>query len=253
MTRCFVNPAQWNQPEISLSPEESHHLLSVLRAGRGKQITLFNGQGQVATGRLLGTKKGQVRVKILEDTRHNVPHPSVSITLIQAVPKHSLMDFIIQKATELGVSAIAPVLTERVIVRWTDREIQKRHTRWQRIALEAVKQCGLNWFPDIQPAVPLSDLLPQLSLFDQCIVASLHQKARPFREVINTMNRKTIKTIALVIGPEGDLAEHETKAMLSAGAVLARFGPNILRVETAALYGLSLLTYEFPANISAES
>lgn len=250
MTRCFVNPAQWNQTDISLSTGESHHLLRVLRVRRNKLITVFNGQGQTAEAEVIKTADKHVRIRILEKTRCTAPRHSVLISLIQSIPKHSLMNVIIQKATELGIFAIHPLLTERVIVHLNKQEIQKRRDRWQRIALEAAKQCGCNWLPEIHPIVPCDRILRQLSSFDLCFVASLHRKAKPIREAIKSLNKTMPKTIGMIIGPEGDFTDEETDSFISAGGIPVSFGPVVLRVETAAMFGISILTYEFSDSAS---
>lgn len=195
-------------------------------------------------GELVGTVNKQVRVRMLMDTLKNIPRPCVSITLIQAIPKRALMDGIIQKATELGVSSVIPVLTDRVIARWDREWIESRLSRWQRVALEAAKQCGANWIPDVHPAVPFNDLVPQLSRIDMCFVASLQHGAKPLREVMETTDESALKSVALIVGPEGDFSDHEYAALHAAGAISIDLGPHVLRVETAAMFGMSVLVYE---------
>lgn len=248
MTRCFLEDSQWNQVQTFLSEEESHHLLRVLRVRRGEKITVFDGQGRQARAQVVNTLKGRAQVRILQETCSCEERSHVSLTLIQALPKRQLMDFIVQKATELGVASIVPLLTERVVVRGTPGSARQQWSRWQKIAMAAAKQCGRNWLPEVRTLVDFPGLLPELADFDLCCVASLHPGSVPFRKALTGIERKSVRKIALVVGPEGDFTEGETAALRSAGCILVNFGQLVLRVDTAALYGLALLTYEFPGS-----
>ncbi|MBI2441074.1 MAG: 16S rRNA (uracil(1498)-N(3))-methyltransferase [Lentisphaerae bacterium] len=247
MMRCLIDVAQWSADEIELFPDEAHHLLKVLRARLGERVGLFTGQGHTAEATLIAARQKKAFLRLLRATRRQTPPPQTALTLIQAIPKHALMDIIIQKATELGAQAIQPLVTERVVVRLSPGAAERRRQRWQKIALEATRQCGRAWLPTILPVRSLPELTADLARFDLCLVASLQAEARSFREVIGPARAHLAGTstrLALVIGPEGDLTEAETSALQKAGARLVRLGEAVLRVETAALYGLSLLHYE---------
>ena len=245
--RCLIDASQWAADDIELSPNESHHLVQVLRVRPGEQVGLFTGFGHTAQATFIAVRQKRALVRVLSATRRETPPPSVAVTLIQAIPKHALMDGIIQKAVELGAQAIQPLMTERVIIRLSSGEADRRRGRWQKIALEATRQCGVAWIPTVLPVRSLPATIADLVRFDLCLVASLHAGARAFREVVASACRgvASLRSLALVIGPEGDLTETETTALRDAGAHLVSFGKTILRVETAALYGLSLLHYEF--------
>lgn len=245
MIRCFVKPGEWDQQEFLLSVEESHHLLRVLRTIEGERLQVFDGNGRVAIAEVISTAGGRAQVRIIQQTRCAIAQPSVSITLIQALPKYPVLEGIIQKGTELGISSIIPIVTKRVVLHLHQQEATKKHDRWQRIAREAAKQCGSNWPIDIQPISSLKAVLPRLADFQLRIVASLDIRAKPIREVIRAYKNKIPKTIALIIGPEGDLTTQETDMLCSADAILANFGSLVLRVGTAAIFGMSILAYEF--------
>lgn len=257
--RCLIDAVQWSADDIELAPDESHHLVRVLRARPGEQVGLFTGQGHSAQATFLSVRQKRALLRVLPATRRKTPPPSVAVTLIQAIPKHALMDGIIQKAVELGAQAIQPLMTERVIIRLSAGDgrsagdgqsagaAKQRRERWQKIALEATRQCGAAWMPAVLPVRSLPEMTAGLAGFDLCLVASLHADARTFRDVITKARGRVLKSIALVIGPEGDLTETETMALQDAGAHLVSFGNAVLRVETAALYGLSLLHYEMQA------
>jgi len=262
MMRCLINAEQWAADDIELAPDESHHLVQVLRARPGEQVGLFTGRGHTAQATFIAVRQKLALVRVLSATRRETPPPAVAVTLIQAIPKHALMDGIIQKAVELGAQAIQPLMTERVIVRLSAGdgraagEAERRRSRWQKIALEATRQCGADWMPTVLAVRSLPETIADLARFDLCLVASLHADARAFRAVVNQARQALPEryalasahravSIALVIGPEGDLTDEETAALRAAGAQPVSFGKTVLRVETAALYGLSLLHYEF--------
>ncbi len=251
--RCLIAVSQWSADEIELTPDESHHLVQVLRVKPGERVGLFTGQGHVAEGVFVALRQKLALVQVLSATRRITPPPAVAVTLMQAIPKHALMDGIIQKSVELGAQAIQPLMTERVIVRLSTSAGQlpgvaaQRCRRWQKIALEATRQCGVAWMPEVLPLRCLSATIADLAHYDLCLVGSLHADARPFRETMTQMRMSALRRVALIIGPEGDLTEAETTALRNAGARLVSFGAAVFRVETAALYGLSLLHYEMQA------
>lgn len=249
--RCLIEASQWAADDIELAPDESYHLVQVLRVRPGEQVGLFTGQGHTAQAVFVAVRQKRALVRVMSATRCTTPPPAVAVTLIQAIPKHALMDGIIQKAVELGAQAIQPLMTERVIIRLSTGDgrstgaAEQRRGRWQKIALEATRQCGVAWMPSVLPVRSLPETISDLARFDLCLVASLHAGARAFREVVTKARLPSVRSIALIIGPEGDLTETETTALRDAGAQLVSFGNAVLRVETAALYGLSLLHYEF--------
>ncbi len=157
------------------------------------------------------------------------------------------MDGIVQKAVELGVSAVQPLITERVVVRLGAAEAVRRRERWQKISLEAARQCGAAWVPDVRPPAFLTEWLAGAPAFDLVLIGSLQPGARPFRDAAAAWRGAPPSRAALVIGPEGDLSDAETGALLAAGGVPVRFGSTVLRVETAAVAGLALLRYELDA------
>jgi 16S rRNA (uracil1498-N3)-methyltransferase len=246
MMRCLIDASQWAADEIELSPDESRHLLQVLRVQPGEQVGLFTGAGHIAEATFTAVRQKRALIRVLSATRREISPPAAAVTLIQAIPKHALMDGIIQKAVELGTQAIQPLMTERVIVRLSEGTAEQRRGRWQKIALEAARQCGAAWMPNVLPVRSLPDIIAGLARFDLCLAASLHADARTFRAVIASACQGVAfsRSLALIIGPEGDLTETETAMLRNAGAKLVSFGKAVFRVETAALYGLSLLHYE---------
>ena len=233
----FTPPGSLSADTVALSPEESHHLARVLRVEAGQELTLFDGQGTHAEGIVESVTKKEVTVRIT--ARETVPPPAVEITLIQAVCKPDRFELILQKATELGVRRIQPVLSAHTVNR--SKEPEKQQERWQTIVRNAAQQCGTAWLPEF---LPLQKVGAAALKADVVFIGSLHPNAKPFREAFQTLDKSKIKTVALLIGPEGDFTEEEVNAAVAAGAIPVTFGKQILRTETAALFGLIVMAYE---------
>jgi 16S rRNA (uracil1498-N3)-methyltransferase len=233
----FTPPGSLSADNVVLSPEESHHLARVLRVGAGQELTLFDGQGTRAEGTVEAVTKKEVTVRIT--ARETVPPPAVDITLIQAVCKPDRFELILQKATELGIRRIQPVITQNASL--PSGKIEKMAERGQAIIRNAAQQCGAARLPEF---LPIQKFSATAFKADVVFIGSLHPNARPFREAFRSLDKFKIKTTALLIGPEGDFTEEEVNAAVAAGAIPVTFGKQILRTETAAIFGLSVLAYE---------
>jgi 16S rRNA (uracil1498-N3)-methyltransferase len=252
----FAESAALKADLVVLSPEESHHLARVLRVEAGQELTLFDGQGTRAEGVVDAVTKKEVTVRIT--SRETVPPPVVEVTLIQAVCKPDRFELILQKATELGVRRIQPVVTKNASL--PAGKIEKMAERGESIIRNAAQQCGAAWLPDFQPLEKMEAIFPMLGNFDAAFIGSLHPNAKPFKEAFRNLSKAAgtaairtasvslalpnIKTAALLIGPEGDFTAEEVNAAVAAGAIPVTFGSQILRTETAAIFGLSVLAYE---------
>lgn len=244
MHRCYVDPSIWNDSEILLPSDSEHHLVNVLRVSSGEMVEVFDGRGRHASARV-DISRGRKAILQLNGSELS-PRHDFSISLLQALPKGSRMDLIIEKATELGISSIYPVMTDRVVVRLNDKEKKEdRRDRWQRIAISAAEQCGVNWVPEVKPVEDLDRIVSVGRNYDLFLVGALTTDAQPLREVLRQSSVKGKRSALLLIGPEGDLTPLELKLSLDAGAVPVSFGTNVFRVETAAIFGMSVLAYEF--------
>ncbi len=248
--RCHVSLDDWTKPIAMLSPDESHHLLHVLRGRVGQSVEIFNGIGGSGTAEISSMTRRQVAVKIL--TRSQATPRMFQITLIQALPREQKMDLIVQKATELGAARIRPVLAERSVVHLKKNQAEEKKGRWDKIALNACKQSNALWLPEIDPTRLLSEVITEKGVYDLLLLGALTPNARPLRDVLHDDHNRLLNSsknkalsIGVVIGPEGDFSEGETENILAAGAVPVSLGPRILRAETAALFVLSVLQYEF--------
>ena len=230
----LVDVAELEKEVAVLSPEESHHLVRVLRVQPGQEITLFDGQGGVAEAVIESVAKTAVEARI--STHWKIPKPTVEIDLIQAVPKPDRWELVLQKAVELGATTIRPVLTQHTEF----KPNPKKQERWDKIVLNAAQQCEVRWVPKLHPLETFSAILPLLESYDLVLIGSLYEGTKPFRDIAISGKNK----VALLIGPEGDFSAEEVRAAVQAGASPVSFGNRILRTETAAIYGLSVLSYQ---------
>ncbi len=230
----LVDTGELEKAVVTLSPDESHHLARVLRVAPGQGIVLFDGKGGVAEAVIETVGKTAVEARI--EKRWSVPAPKVQIDLIQAVPKPDRWDLVLQKAVELGATAIQPILTQHTEF----KPNPKKQERWERIVLNAAQQCEVRWLPELKPLAKLDAVLSTLHEYDLVLIGSLFEGTRPLREIDFSGKAR----VAILVGPEGDFTREEVAAALEAGAVPVSFGDRILRTETAAIFGLSVLAYE---------
>lgn len=228
-----------------LSPEESHHAFRVLRLVPGNAVTLLDGAGVEARGSVIAADKRVVRVAVRERIVH-APLPC-GVTLLQALPKGRLMDSIVEKATELGVARIVPLLTEHTVSRPAEDHVMNKVEKWRTTALEAMKQCGSPWLPRVEAPVSFSDFLRRGERFDLALVASLHPGARPMRSVfaeVQALEGRRPASVAVWVGPEGDFTAQEIASLVSSGAQPITLGRLVLRCDTAAVATLALVLNE---------
>ena len=221
--------------EWPLPAQAGEHVARVLRLVAGDPLTLFNGDGSdyPATVRSVGKRDVVVRV----DTRQALTNESpLPLTLAQGMARGEKMDLIVQKATELGVMRIVPLLTERSEVKLDAARAEKRLAHWRAVAASACEQCGRARLPEITPAQPLAGWLAGLADDGALRLALLPEGARSAREL-----RFGAAGGLLVIGPEGGLGERDINALTRAGFEGLRLGPRILRTETAGLAAMAAL------------
>lgn len=251
MHRFYISPSNWNLDALALDEMESHHALNVLRLTPGEKIVVFNGRGTEATAQITGdSTRREVRLKTLHKAK--TPPLPCRITLAQAIPKGKNMDLIVQKATELGAAEIAPLLSERTVAKFDDGEsAAAKQTKWQVTVIEAAKQCGQNWLPTVAlPRAP-KDFFANLGrgAFDLMLIASLQHDSKHLRGLLeeyaagHPAGGRPASALILV-GPEGDFTPAEIGLAKSAGCQPITLGPIVLRTETAAIYCLSVLSYE---------
>lgn len=245
MHRFHLPPDQSRGDTLTLTEGEAHHAARVLRIQIGEVVTVLDGAGGELRCEVVAVGKRAVSLRVLERTTHSPP--PFQITLLQAIPKGKLIESIIEKATELGVSRIVPLVTERVATRLDGAAANEKCEKWQQVAVEAMKQCGAPWLPVVEVPVSLKVYLQRQISFDLAMVGALQGEARHPRDYFRAhaaITRQRAEQIAIWIGPEGDLTRAELDLILATGAKPITLGPLVLRVETAAIYCLSFLNYE---------
>jgi len=248
MHRFYISPDRWNLDALTLDEAEAHHAAEVLRIEPGERAVVFNGQGTEATVEVVRVEKRSIELKRLQ---HAKTAPlACQITLGQAIPKGKNMDLIVQKATELGVASVAPLLSERTVVQFDAAEAAKKREKWQTVAIEAAKQCGQNWVPAIQTPVSVKDFFAEGRRFDLMLIASLQPDAIHPKQLLEeylSLQGKKPSSVLVLVGPEGDFTPAEISLAKSHGCRPITLGPIVLRTETAAIYSLSVLNYELLA------
>jgi 16S rRNA (uracil1498-N3)-methyltransferase len=244
MHRFYLPPENSEGNELFLTGREAHHALHVLRVRRGESITLVDGVGHEMLCDVQQSDRDKIRLCVRQ--RKNATPLPCQITLLQALPKGKLIESIIQKAAELGTARVMPLLSERVVGHFNDKEAARKAAKWQLVAIEAMKQCGAPWLLKVETPMTPGEFLARKENFDLALVGSLQPDAKHPREFLRNLNRP--KSAAVWIGPEGDFTAAEIDAIKVAGAHPITLGPLVLRTETAATSCLSILNYELRAD-----
>ncbi len=248
MHRFYLPPEQCQAGQVLLDGREAHHALHVLRLQRQQTVTVLDGAGHTLLCETGDAKRHRLHLNVVE--RRSIPPPPCRMTLFQAVPKGKTMDLIIQKATELGVTRIIPLVTTRSTPHFNSAERQSKQEKWQQIAIEAIKQCGLTWLPNVAAPADFPGQLVEESS-ELSWIASLYEGAvhpRISFQKFKALHGRPPQSAAVWIGPEGDFTPEELAAAQNAGAQPITLGSLVLRVDTAALYALSVLNYELQSS-----
>ena len=242
----FYLPARdWVQGHLRLSGDEARHCAQVTRHRVGDVVVVFDGAGRKAEAKIDALSKTEVELTVLSEQRTDPP--GCPITLLQAVTKGETFEWILEKAVELGVQRILPIITERTIVRLDAKDAAKKHEKWQRLVLEACKQCGQTWLPEITGPLPLAAALELVKDDQVRLIASLHTQARPLRQIWDDVPSESgaqDSRFSVAIGPEGDFSPAEYELFAKQGWAHWSLGGLVLRSETAAVCALSILSHE---------
>ena len=219
---------------LDLDSQASTHLVKVLRLKEGSELRLFNGDGceYLAHITVAGKKNAQVEISEILSTESKVSFP---LHLGQVVSKGDRMDFTIQKATELGITDITPLWSERCDVRLKGERLEKKMEHWKKVAISACEQSGRNKIPTIHPAMNYHEWASSVDTESKLVLHTRDQK--PLSEI------KAPASVALLVGPEGGITDAEVELCIQQGFTGLTLGPRILRTETAALAALSLFQY----------
>ncbi len=242
MSRFYVSPGSIRGNKIYVSTEESHHIIGVMRLSEGDAVKVFDGTGKEYNGKIESVKNKSVIIAVNRIVAAPAA-PAAEISLAQAMPKKDKMDYIVEKATELGASEIIPLVSERTIVRVSHDRADHKLDRWRRIAIEAAKQCGRTNLPALRTVSRFNDLLKDFHKYDGIIMPCLSEKSIPLKDALSRV--KNPKKLLLMIGPEGDFTPAEIARAEENGALLVSLGGPVLRSDTAAVAALAVLNYAF--------
>jgi len=240
MARFFISHKDLRESEALISGQELHHLRRVLRLGPGDKVSLFDETGREHEGVIRSVTEGAARVEILRSYETNRESP-LEVTLAVGLTKGEKMDFVVEKATELGVRTLAPFVSTYTVPRLDQEKMAKRSRRWQKIALNAAKQCGRTRVPAICEVCDFRELIMQptegtlkLLFWERAAQQTLHQVHASESEV---------RAVLAVVGAEGGLSVEEANLGKEHGFKLVGLGQRVLRAETAAVAVMSLVQF----------
>jgi 16S rRNA (uracil1498-N3)-methyltransferase len=245
MHRFYVAPENWNPDALALRGSEAHHCSNVLRLKPGDKVVLFDGRGHEITAEIISVEVSQIQLRKMHEAQ--TPPLRCRITLGQAIPKGKNMDLIVQKAVEIGAAEIAPILSDRTVVRLDEESAGSKQAKWQTVAIEAAKQCGQNWLPQVQTPQTLTQFFQEHRRFDLQLIGSLQSDAVHLKKILAEYSAEhddRPASVLMLVGPEGDFTPAELSLARSQGCRPITLGPIVLRVETASIYCLSVLSYE---------
>lgn len=239
MARLFHPVADQPPPSIRLEGTGFHHLIHVLRLKPGDDVEVFDGHGRSFLGRVVSTERGSAQIALGPPT---ASQPARYLLLVQSLPKADKMEWIIQKATELGASAFAPVHSARSVVRLRGARLEQKLQRWRTIAQQAARQCGRSDVPQIIPPEPIAARVEALSPTVRCFLLDEEERESSLAQAFYAV-RTDHSPVALLIGPEGGFERGEVGALRRLGALPVSLGKAKLRTETAAIAALTILLH----------
>ena len=238
----FRIPKDLSVNKVEILGEEAHHIANVLRLKEGTVVGLFDGFGYKTLGIILDVANDRVLVEITNDKVENI-EPPINVTLYQALPKKDKFELVIQKATELGVTNIVPIVTKRTIVNIEGEKSKKKVERWSKIAQEACKQSGRAYVPQISEPVSFKTMLCEIKA-ELNLMPYEAETEKSLKQVLKSYTVSMPKNINILIGPEGGWDKEEVEMAVNRGIIPVTLGPRILRTETASLAVLTLVLYE---------
>ncbi|GAA0482800.1 16S rRNA (uracil(1498)-N(3))-methyltransferase [Salinibacillus aidingensis] len=246
MQRYFVPESGWTDSKVVLRDDDAHHISNVMRMTAEDQIICNHPKGRAALCQIEDVSPEEVSARILDWLNEHKEMP-VKVTIAQALPKGDKLDLIVQKGTELGAHAFIPFKGDRSIVKWDQKKADKKIRRLEKIAKEAGEQSHRTSIPSIHHMKSFKELLLAADQFDHLIVASEVEakKESPtlLGNIISTIQPD--EHVLIVVGPEGGFSQQELEQLMKENFYFTRFGPRILRTETAPLYFLSVMSYQF--------
>jgi 16S rRNA (uracil1498-N3)-methyltransferase len=246
LTRVYLAATVVAGKRLVIDGSAANHITRVLRLRSGDALTVFDGNGGEFGARIEEFRKDSVVVTVEEHRPLDRESP-LSLTLAQGISRGERMDWVIQKATEIGTSRIVPLFTKRSMVRLDERQAERKLQHWRAIAVAACEQCGRNKVPELATPIDFFDVLPADSSGATRILLSPTGDLRieDLPDLGRDVNPGVRPGITVLIGPEGGLEDVEQEAALAAGFKAVRLGPRVLRTETAAIAALTIIQHQF--------
>jgi 16S rRNA (uracil1498-N3)-methyltransferase len=240
MYRFYLDSIDLKTKKAFISADEAKHAYKVLRLKKNDQVTGFDGKGNQYDAVLesINSQKAVLAIQTFFHVKPQLP----KITLAAAIPKQAKFEAIIDKATQLGVDMVIPMISERTIVKPGLLKQDDKIKRWQKIAIEAAKQCGCLYVPLIAPLHKFNQVAKNADKFDLCLIAALDKNTLGLKQVLKN---KPAENVLILIGPEGDFTAAEVEFARNCQAIAVSLGTNILRCETAAAMLVAVLNYEW--------
>lgn len=244
MSRFLVHPNNISADLVSLKEKEAHHLKNVLRFCVGDKVVVFDGVGNEYRCQIRSLNKKECLLQILEKLK-SPSKKSFVVTLAHTVTRGERFDWVVEKATELGVTSILPFSCERMSVKLNGTQVVKKRERWQRLAEAASKQCGRAQLPEVSQIIKLPELIAQFANYELVLLAYELEVGKTIKTTLRSaIKDKRDLSVLAVVGPEGGFSAAEADQMVRAGAQSVSLGENILRTETAAISMLAMIFYE---------
>lgn len=242
--RFYAPPEAFSLPTVELGTDETRHLRDVLRLQRGDEVYVFDGQGNEYRATIAELERSSCRLEVLENVNAARPESPLNLILAVALLKGDKFDLVVQKAVELGVKSIIPVITQRadVIIR-NEPDAERKRGRWQRIALEATKQCGRAFLMKVEKPASFSQVVDQRASDGRARLMFTERDGDSFENALSNLNQ--IENAVALIGSEGGFADDEIEQAHAAGWKLITLGGRIMRAETAAIVIAGLLQHRF--------
>lgn len=244
--RFLIDPAQINGSDAVITGETARQITKVLRLKEGDMVCLLDGLGNEHSALITSVSKDHVSTRIIT-TNSCDRELKLRLTLAICLPKGDRLDLIVQKCAELGISKYIIVNSERVVTRLDASKAAERLARWQKIAGEAIEQCGGARMPEVSGIIDFSELSAEIERNDLALIAWEEEQGVGLKSVLQA--NKAAESVILIIGPEGGLTEGEVESAKSAGAVCVSLGRRVLRTETAAIAGCAAMLYELEGEL----
>ena len=239
MVRFYTTPASIIGNALKVNGESFHYLKNVLCVRKDENVSAFDGTGREYLCIVDRIHSRCMDLRVVQVVNVN-REPSVEICLVQSVIKARHFDFVVQKCTELGVKQFVPVITDRTVVRLKGKRAENRRLRWEKVAVEAARQCGRSFYPGIDPVIGFGDALAKVSDQDISIIPWEEETSLSLREMLQG---NTARKVMVFIGPEGGFREEEVFLAKKSGVIPVSLGKRLLRSETAAIATVAVLVH----------